>query len=69
MQLNTEAWRKIVEIQAQIDRERDKIEQRRADRVRSRVIEGIRYPHPTALSISIIDIGAQTPNVNLKICP
>mgnify|MGYP007070564516 CR=1 FL=1 len=47
-----EAWQRIVEIREQIDRERDRIRGR--------------YPHPTASSISIIDIGAQAPNAISK---
>lgn len=50
--MTLEQWNKIVEIQAQIEREMDSMEER--------------YPHPSASDININEIGAQTPTLNLK---
>jgi hypothetical protein len=47
-----------------IDSDRDKIEQRRADRVRSRAIE--EHRHPTPLGYNYNYIGTQVPNAILK---
>ena len=56
----------ILSAMDKLDADRDKIAQRRADRLRRKVIGGKRHPHPTGLSYSYNDIGTQTPNALLK---